>query len=149
MEFRTPEPLKKEHEELHTELADAIKAGGSIGEAAKAVAQIMHPHFIKEEEYALPPLGILTSLAKEHILQEMRDVLSMTERLKEDLPKMLEEHKAIIAKLRNLADAAKKENKIKYAAFAEKLILHAQTEEEIMYPAAIMAGEYIKLKLRK
>ena len=33
------------------------------------------------------------------------------------------------------------------AAFAEKLMLHAQTEEEVSYPTAILIGEYIKLKL--
>jgi len=31
--------------------------------------------------------------------------------------------------------------------FAEKLMLHAQTEEEIFYPAAILVGEYVKSKL--
>jgi len=30
---------------------------------------------------------------------------------------------------------------------AEHLIRHAQTEEQVMYPAAILAGRYIKLKL--
>jgi len=42
----------------------------------------------------------------------------------------------------------KNENKPQYAEFSEKLILHAQTEEEVMYPAAILVGEYIKLKLQ-
>jgi hypothetical protein len=32
MEFLIPEPLKAEHEELHTELVDATKAGGRVGE---------------------------------------------------------------------------------------------------------------------
>jgi hypothetical protein len=36
-----------------------------------------------------------------------------------------------------------------YAGFARKLILHAQTEEEILYPASILIGEYLKLKLGK
>jgi hypothetical protein len=28
------------------------------------------------------------------------------------------------------------------------LMLHAQTEEEVLYPAAILIGEYLKLKLK-
>ncbi|MDZ7260614.1 MAG: hypothetical protein ONB05_00640 [candidate division KSB1 bacterium] len=63
MKFEIPKPLKMEHEELHAELVRATKVGGEIGEAAKAVAEILHPHFVKEEEYALPPLGILSLLA--------------------------------------------------------------------------------------
>ena len=52
MIFKTPKSLKTEHEELHAELSRAEKAGGATGEAAKAVAASLHPHFLKEEEYA-------------------------------------------------------------------------------------------------
>jgi hypothetical protein len=31
-------------------------------------------------------------------------------------------------------------------SLCEKLKLHAQTEEEVLYPAAILIGEYLKLK---
>ena len=62
---------------------------------------------------------------------------------------MLMEHKSIVAALNHLADVAKQENKPEYVEFAEKLILHAQTEEEVSYPTAILIGEYLKLKLNK
>ena len=32
-----------------------------------------------------------------------------------------------------------------YVEFAEDLKLHAQTEEEVTYPAAILVGEYLPL----
>ena len=149
MEFNIPQSLKSEHEELHAELAKTINAGGKIGDAARAVVKILHPHFVKEEEYALPPLGLLSLLAEGKVTSKMRNVLTMTDRLKADLQHMLEEHKAIVAALRNLVDVAKKEKKIEYAHFAEKLILHAKTEEEVLYPAAILIGEYLKVKFKK
>jgi hypothetical protein len=149
MKFKIPRPLKLEHEELHGQLVKAIEEGGKIGDAATAVAKILHPHFIKEEEYALPPLGLLAPLAKRRVSSEMERVLSMTDRLKKDLPQMLKEHKAVVAALNRLVNAAKKGGKMEYAHFAEKLILHAKTEEEVMYPAAILIGEYLKLKLKK
>ena len=99
MKFEIPHPLKMEHEELHSELAKATKAGGAIGEAAVGVATILHPHFLKEEEYAMPPLGLLSALAQGRITPEMREVLTMTDRLKAELAQMLEEHKAIVALL--------------------------------------------------
>lgn len=34
------------------------------------------------------------------------------------------------------------------ARFVEKLVLHARTEEEVLYPASILTGEYIGLKLK-
>jgi hypothetical protein len=149
MEFKTPSSLKLEHEELHSELARATKVAGHIGDAAKAVAKIMHPHFLKEEEYALPPLGLLPLLAEGKVTPDMGNVLALTDRLKAELHEMVEEHKTIVAALKTLSEAAMKENKMEYANFAEKLMLHAQTEEEVSYPTAILIGEYLKLKLNK
>jgi len=108
MEFIIPKSLKLEHEELHAELARAIQIGGKIGDSAKTVAKILHPHFMKEEEYAMLPLGLLSSLAEGKVTTEMKDVLKMTNRLKAELPQMLEEHKEIVAALKNLIEAAKK-----------------------------------------
>ena len=65
--------------------------------------------------------------------------------LKSELPEMLKEHKAIVAALKPLIDASKKENKMEYMHFADKLILHAKNEEEVLYPASILVGEYLKL----
>lgn len=146
MEFKIPEPMKLEHDELHAELVKATKERGKVGEAAKAVANVLHDHFVKEEEFALPPLGLLPLLAEERITPEMKEALTMTDKLKAELPQMLAEHKSIVAALEHLADVAKKEKKIKYARFAEKLKLHALAEEQVSYPTTILIGEYLKLK---
>jgi hypothetical protein len=146
MDINTPQSLKLEHEDLHGELARAIKEGGKIGDAARTVADVLHEHFIKEEEYALPPLGLLTSLSQGKFSSEMREIVPMTEKLKQDLPVMLEEHKHIVKELDKLIDVAKKENKTEIIVFAEKLKLHAKNEEEVLYPAAILVGEYLKLR---
>lgn len=146
MEFIIPKSLKLEHEDLHTTLAKATQVEGKIGDYAKTIAKILHPHFVKEEEYAMPPLGLLSSLAEERVTNEMKDVLKMTNRLKAELSQMLKEHKEIVAVLRNLIDAANEEKKMEFVIFAEKLMLHAQNEEEVLYPAAILVGKYIELK---
>ena len=149
MSFTIPSPLKLEHEELHAELVTATKAGGKTGEAATAVAKVLHEHFVKEEEFALPPLGLLPTLARDELDEDAKSVLNMTGRLKSELSEMLEEHKVIVAALKNLIAAAEAEKKPEHARFAEKLMLHAQTEEEVLYPAAILVGEYLKLRFKK
>ena len=40
MELKIPESLELEHIELHEQLLNGIKEGGTIGEAAKAVADV-------------------------------------------------------------------------------------------------------------
>jgi hypothetical protein len=46
MKPKIPRPLKLEHAELHAELVGATKSGGKTGEAAKAVAKVLHNHFV-------------------------------------------------------------------------------------------------------
>ena len=149
VEIKIPDSLKAEHEELHSELAQAISAGGRVSEAAKEVARLLHPHFVKEEEYALPQLGLLRPLADGRVTPEMAQAIALTDRLKAELPEMLKEHKSIVTALERLAASAKAEDKTQFVHFAEKLRLHAQTEEEVLYPSSILIGEYLKLTLKK
>jgi len=149
MDFPIPEPLRAEHEELHGELAHATRSGGRTGEAAKAVAKLMHPHFVKEDQYALPPLGLLGALARGEVDPAMREVLALTDKLEADLPQMLAEHGDIVGALQELVEAATAENKPEVAGFATRLMAHARTEEEVMYPAALLVGRYLKAVLPK
>lgn len=147
MEFKIPHAMKVEHEELHADLTKAIQSGGETGAAAQEVAEALHAHFESEEKYALPPLGLLPALAAGKIVPEMAQVFQMTNTLKAELPRMLEEHRAIVAALKKMIEAAKQEKRMEHVTFAEKLMLHAQNEEEVSYPTAILIGEYLKLKL--
>ena len=145
--FKIPEPLKREHEVLRKELMKATKESGPIGEAARAVDKLLHPHFVKEEDFALPPLGLLSLLIAGKVSPVMLGVTEMTDRLKADLHKMLREHESIIAAVKNLEAAAMQEKKTKYVRFTGMLIQHVRMEEEVLYPATILIGEFIKLKL--
>ena len=147
MKFEIPKPMKIEHDELHAELVKATQAGGQSGEAAKAVAKVLHNHFVKEEEYALPPLGLLVALSEGKFETAMSDVLKMTDKLEAELPTMLSEHKDIVTALRRLIEAAIAENKPDIVRFAEKLMLHAQTEEQVSYPTSLLIGRYVKSKI--
>lgn len=148
MNFQIPASLKAEHDELHEELIGATRAGGKTGETAHAVAKILHPHFVKEEELAMPPLGLLPTLADNRVTPQMAPIVDLTNKLKTELPAMLKEHEAIGAALDALKEAAQRENKLQARRFAEKLKQHAKMEEEVLYPAAVLIGEYIKLKLK-
>ena len=147
MKSEIPKPMKIEHDELHADLVKATKAGGQTGEAAKAVAKVLHNHFVKEEEYALPPLGLLATLSEGRFEPGMAEVLGMTDKLEAELPTMLSEHKDIVEALKKLLEAATAENQPDIVHFAEKLMLHAQTEEQVSYPAALLIGRYVKMKL--
>jgi thiamine monophosphate kinase len=86
------------------ELGKAIGLGGDTGEAAKAVAEVLHNHFLKEEEYALPQLGLLPALAEGKVNDEMRPAIDMADKLADDLNQMLQEHKMVVVALEHLSE---------------------------------------------
>lgn len=147
MPFTIPEPLKIEHEKLHDVLRKATAEAGELGAAAKTLARLLHPHFLKEEEYALPPLGLLADLARGHVTPEMAEVVAMSDRLKAEFDQMLAEHKAIVAALDAFSAQARQQGRSEYVEFAQDLALHARYEEEVSYPTAILVGEYVRDKL--
>lgn len=147
MKFTIPQTLRSEHEALHDRLRQATEAGGEVGEAAKTLARLMHPHFVKEDEFALPPLGLLVALARGEVNAEMAAVLDLTDRLEAQLPEMLEEHRSVVEALGKLRDAAARAGHEDIVAFAAALVEHAQTEEAVMYPAAILVGQVVRQRL--
>src|SRR6188474_2333313 len=77
-----PTSIWAEHQEIHSALVAATKATGRVGAAAKELAAILHPHFVREEQIALPPLGLLAPLARGTLTPEMGEVLAMTDSLR-------------------------------------------------------------------
>lgn len=146
MSFSIPEPMQIEHEELHAALASLTMESGRTGEAARAIAQVLEPHFAKENEYALPPLSLLKPLSQGKFEPKMAEVLKLTDKLDSDMPAMLAEHKDIEAALKKLHDAATAENNAAGIHFADHLAAHAQEEEEFTYPTALLIGKYVKLR---
>jgi hemerythrin HHE cation binding domain-containing protein len=144
---KIPDSLQLEHELLHARLAEATRLPGRTGEAARRVASIMHPHFLREDEYAMPPLGLLARLAQGRTTPDMADVLPLVARLKDEMPLMIEEHRAITGALIQLGNAASDESQREWAEFADELRHHAQMEEEVLYPAAILVGEFVRSRL--
>jgi hypothetical protein len=144
-----PPSLQAEHDELHAELKRLADEPGQIGAAAREVAARLYPHFAREEQFALPPLGVLIALADGRITPDMSSALTLARQLKSLMPQMLEEHIAIVGALQTLADTAHEVDRPDVALLAQKIIMHAQIEEEVLYPAAIVIGEYLATKLER
>ena len=145
--IRIPESMQAEHGESHEALVRATREAGPIGAAARELANVLHPHFVREEQIALPPLGLLAPLARGEIAPEMREVLAMTDALRAELPRMLEEHEAIRAATVRLGEVARAEGNVAVQRLAEQLNLHALSEEELFYPAALLVGDVVRERI--
>ena len=142
-----PQSLQTEHEEIHNALVDATRAPGRVGAAAKELAAVLDPHFERENQIALPPLGLLAPLAAGETPAGLQEALAMTDALRKELPGMLEEHTRIRAATEKLRAAARDEKAAVHEQLAEALASHARTEEEILYPAAILVGDIIRARM--
>jgi len=142
-----PASVQAEHGAIHSALENAIRRPGRVGTAARALADVLHPHFVREEQIALPPLGLLAPLAAGERPAQMAAALEMTDSLRRELPGMLQEHTRIRAAVEALRAAARADLDSAAEQLAEQLALHAQTEEEVLYPAAILVGEMIRARV--
>jgi hypothetical protein len=149
MKIEIPESIRLEHEEIHEALTAATHVAGPVGQAARELAHILHPHFVREEEIALPPLGLLERLAQGEHAEWMRDVLPMTDSLAVELPGMLREHERIGGAAARLEQIAREHGAGEVEQLAARLQQHARAEEEVFYPAAVLVGELVRARSRE
>jgi hypothetical protein len=141
-----PGSVEAEHRAIHSALEAATGAPGRVGAAARELAEVLHPHFVREEEIALPPLGLLAPLAAGERPAETATALAMTDSLRRELPGMLEEHGRIRAAVEALRAAAEAERNASAVQLADHPALPARTEEAVFYPAAILVGYLIRAR---
>ena len=141
-----PSSIKSEHDSLLARLHIITSFQDSTGFLAIKLLELMEHHFMEEENFVFPPLGLLPSLASGEIPEKSEDVIQLSEKLKSQLTHMSVEHQLIKASMDELAQAAAKESHPEIIAFIHDVHKHATIEEEIYFPAAILVGEYLKVR---
>ena len=144
--FQIPEPLQVNQNEMCVALERAAHSGGRTGKVAKDLMKVLQPHLLKEEDDLLQTLGLLVPLAHNEFNAGMLEVLAKTQHLKARMFEIMREHVEIIEAAHKLLHAAHAERKLALVGFTERLMLRAWTDEVVFYPAAILIGEYLKLK---
>ncbi len=147
MDIKIPKALMEGHHELGATLDEAAMEGGKVGREASSLIAVLKPHEMREEQFALPPLGLLPSLASGGLDYDMAAVKIMIDTFRAELPKMKAEHETILAAADRLAVAAVEEGKVQYVHLVEQLKLHVAEVEDVYYPAAILVGAYLETKL--
>jgi hypothetical protein len=141
-----PAAIKSEHEKLLNATGKIAQLTDSTGRAAAKLKELMLHHFKEEEDYVLPPLGCLPALTTGNLPAKSNEVIALTEKLKTQLNHMSAEHQLIKAYMQEVIQAAATENHPEAIALEQELSKHATMEEEVLFPAAILVGEYLKIK---
>ena len=135
--------MKEEHEELHRELRKITKMRGKVGQAAVRVAEVLHPHFERENELALSVIGVARELVEGKSSPDFPKALELANKFKAEYQKMLQEHVEIVKALDELEKVAGRAKKKAVIRFARRLTAHARTEEDLTYPTVLMTGKLL------
>lgn len=143
-----PELLLNEHDTLLHDLKTISVHQDSTGRIAAELYDLLDHHFQEEENYVLPPLGLLTSLSGDSLPENTTAILRMIDKLKAQTPHMSAEHQMIKLLANDLLSTAKEEGHAEVENFYTDLLKHAQMEEKILFPTALLIGEYLRIKAK-
>ena len=141
-----PSSIKKTHATLLEQIHKMTLYKDSSGRVAIKLEGMMEHHFKEEEDFILPPLGLLPLLANDQIPEQSKEIIHLSEKVKSQLNHMSAEHQLIKAYLEELKQASNIENLPEIIEFENEVFKHATSEEEVFFPASILIGEYLKLK---
>lgn len=116
-----PLVILKDHHYYLDKLEQVASYQDSTGYAAGELFEVMEYHFKEEKDYGLPPLGILPLLAKGELSENSKEIISLTEKFRENSDVMLAEHQMITHLLGQMMLAAERENHQELMGFDEEL----------------------------
>lgn len=141
---RSPNSLLHQHESLLTKAA-LLPANGDS--SAVNLRELLEYHFSEEEQYVFPVLNILPVLASGKMPEDSVIIAGLVKRFKSNSAKLLAEHQMIMKLMQELR--AKFSGDTSLPELEAALSQHARLEEEILFPAAVVAGDYLEVLGRK
>lgn len=144
-----PVSIMKEHKNLLDQVQSFTLFQDSTGKVAIKLLELMQHHFQEEENYVLPPLGVLPTLANGEMPETSQDIIILTEKFRSQFDHTSAEHQLIKAFVDEMVQAARTEGHSEVLEFEKEIGKHAAIEDEVLFPTALLIGEYLKLKTGK
>ncbi len=114
---------------------------GKSASALKALLGALRPHFEKENTIVMPLLGLMDPLGEGRKIGNMALVRKLYAECAAEYGSMFEEHAEIRRLLAIAESAAEAEGRKDVVDTLAGLAHHARIEEEVLYPAAKLAGK--------
>jgi hypothetical protein len=143
----TPSSLREEHEEIIGSLEEFSLLNDRTGNAVKELLKVLLPHFEKEERLAMPLLGGLSELISGKNQENLEEIYEARGPLLEEYENMFHEHSQLNAKIERGQGIALQEGHQDVADLLSALAHHARVEEEVLYPAALLATSFAEKML--
>ena len=139
MKPATPQSIKALHEQLHGELVRVSRESGELGNAAKVVIRLLQGHFEREEAHVLPLLSLLPKLAAQGAPIDLAGADALAKGVRDEVRRLIQGHGFLAASLEDLVRAARTGDHAEAAEVAYAVMTHLRLEEEVLYPAVLLA----------
>jgi hypothetical protein len=146
----TPSSVQLQHAQIITRLETYARQSGPVGTAAQKAVEFLKAHYAKEEQFVLPPLGLLPALLKGDVGKaDMERALQMAERTKAVADELFADHVQITTLMTELSDAANESNEKELVRLATRVAAQSLNDMEVLHPTTVLIGEYIRIKFQK
>lgn len=143
MKPKIPKAISHGHSHLCCLLKTLLKNYEENSEL-KLLNDVMTAHFHKEEKYALPPLGLLLNLSEGDWQLDEDTAIDMAEAVNSKLAELQKDHENIEKLIQSLKSYAENGNYYDLERFINDLEIHMELEDQVLYPAAVLIGNYFK-----
>ena len=145
--FEIPEALALDYEALRAGLNRAATQPGSIGEAAKRVAQLCRTHFAKEEEHVSYAFGLLHDLESNDVRPNTAAVAPMIAQFSAQHLALRGHHQSIHLAIEELLQEARIADNKEVAELVYNLRDHEKIENEVVYPTMLLINGSVRESL--
>ena len=141
-----PSSIKETHDDLLKKIHQLTTYKGKGQSIAKELEELMLYHFKEEEDFILPPLSLLPSLASGQIPAQSKELIILIDKMTTKMNYITAEHQKITVLIDKLKLVAAAENMAEIIEFEKEINMHSTNKEELFFPSVILIGEYLKLK---
>jgi hypothetical protein len=147
--LQVPQSIRVQHEQIISRLASLAKRRGSVGAAAQKALVVLKVHYAKEEEFVLPPLGLLPRISRGDISKDMEPAIAMADRTKAALSEFQNDHSQLTSLMNELIEVGRKSRDEELMRLATRIATQSLNDIEVAQPTTIFIGEYLRQRLSK
>ena len=142
-----PASVVMEHDSVMGYLRKIAERTTPTGAAARDLIEVFKKHMTLEEQFILPPLTLLPSIAAGKITPDMRWAIPMGDRVRTEKDHLQQVHDGITIAILALKDAADAEHDEATVGFSSDLAADDLADVEITEPTVIIISDILRSKL--
>ena len=142
-----PQSLVLEHQNTLDRLETLTRRHGGVGVAARKALDLFKRHVARENEYILPPLTLLPTIADGRVTPDMAWAMAMADRVGADRVAIFQEHTQITDAANALLAAGRRAHDKLAIDFAQEAVASSLNDVEIQEPATMLLGAFLHSKL--